>query len=417
MFIPVTKLPSDIAEYLTGFEAVLSKPQQHHFQTYIIGLIVGEGARTVTTINATRLPAERKDDSSVSRFVQQYRWTEEEIEQQRVAHGRAEIMTWLHNQTRDRQVTAYLIFDDSTHEKTGLHIAGAGSFRAGGSYKWGQKLVSSQLRIGPFSIPYWGDLYLKPEYCQNHAETFRTTTAMVRAQIQNFEPLPGTVTAVVVDSWFSGWPIIQAVLARAAEGFYLMCGLKKNRNIYRRDGRKVNLTTRAAELGRGHYEQIKTRGRTFYVHRYEGLVSRAGTAPCVVLICRQDLTDPDDKPFFLLCTNPALTTLQIIVRYLKRWDIETNYRNGKQLLGQDEYQGRSISGIIRHWCLGRVAYTYLELRRVRSLLTPGSGRQCHTLGQVCRIVKQEVVQALVTWLYALFQNGQDPAAACQLLGI
>jgi hypothetical protein len=417
MFIPVTRLPVDLAEYLAKYAEVLSKPQQHHFQTYAVGLMMCEGKRTITNINATRLPEERKDDTAVSRFANQYKWSEDEVEQQRVALAREEIITWLDNREGDRPITVYHIFDDSTHEKTGEDIAGAGSFRAGSGYKWGKKMVSSQLRVGPFNLPYWGDLYLKKEYCQAHGLVFRTTTEMVREQILNFEPLPGTETCILTDSWFNGWPVISAVKSREDEGFYLIGGLKKSRNIYRRDGRKVSLKVRASELERQHYQRIKANGRTFYAYRYQGRVSRAGEDPCVVLICHNDLADPKDKPFFILCTRTDLTTQQIIVRYLKRWGIETGYRNGKQLLGQDEYQGRSTLGTTRHWCLGRVSYTYLELRRVDSLLSQRRDQAWRTLGDVCRAVKREVVRALVQWLHDLFQAGQNPEAACELLGV
>jgi hypothetical protein len=417
MFIPVTGLPDSLAEYLASYEDILSKPQRYHFQTYVVGLVTCEGNRTVTNINATVLPGEQKDDTSVSRFVNQYKWPEDEVDQHRVALAREEIVTWLDNREKGRPVTTYLIFDDSTHEKTGDQIAGAGSFRAGGGYKWGKKMVSSLLRVGPFSLLYWGDLYLKKEYCEAEGLVFRTTTEMVRRQILSFEPLSSTETCVLVDSWFSGWPIISAVKSREDEGFYLISGLKKSRNIYQHDGSKVNLKTRASELGRQHYERVKANGRTFYVYRYDGKVSRAGDDPCVVLICRNDLFDPKDKPFFILCTRTDLTNQQIIVRYLKRWGIETGYRNGKQLLGQDEYQGRSVLGTIRHWCLGRVIYTYLELRRVNSLLTQRRDLALRTLGDVCRAVKREVVHALVEWLYDLFQTEQNPQVACALLGV
>ena len=418
MFIPVTGLPDSLAEYLNNYTNILSEPQQQHFQTYVVGLMICEGKRTITNINATLLPGERKDDTSVSRFANQYKWSEDEVEQRRVALARQEITTWLDNREGGRPVTAYLIFDDSTHEKTGEQIAGVGSYRAGGGYKWGKKMVSSLLRVGPFAVPYWGDLYLKKEYCEAEGLDFRTTTAMVREQILSFEPLPGTEeTCVLVDSWFSGDPIISVVKSREDEGFYLISGLKKSRNIYRRDGSKVNLETRASELGRQHYEQVKANGRTFYVYRYEGKVSRAGEDPCVVLICRNDLSNPKDEPFFILCTRMDLTNLQIIVRYLKRWGIETSYRNGKQLLGQDEYQGRSVLGTIRHWCLGRVAYSYLELRRVNSLLSRKRDQALHSLGQVCRTVKREILRSFVEWLFALFQAGQNAEIACQLLAV
>ncbi|MEA3308982.1 MAG: hypothetical protein U9Q70_05670 [Chloroflexota bacterium] len=125
------------------------------------------------------------------------------------------------------------------------------------------------------------------------------------------------------------------------------------------------------------------------------------------MICCNDLSDPQDKPFFILCTRTDLTNQQIIVRYLKRWGIETGYRNGKQLLGQDEYQGRSTLGTIRHWCL----------HRVNSLLTQNRDQALRTLGDVCRAVKREVLRALVQWLYDLFQEKQNPEVACGLLGV
>lgn len=417
MIIPVTEVPDDFAEYLNEYNDILSKPQQHHFQTYTVGLVTCENKRTMTNINVTRLPEERKDDSSLNRFVSEYKWSEDEVEQRRVALLREDVTTWLDNRDGGRPVTTYLIFDDSVHENTGKHIAGAGSYRAGSAYKWGKKMVSSQLRVGPFSLPYWADFYLKKEYCEAEGLDFHTTTEMVREQILNFEPLPGTKeTCILMDSWYSGWPILSAVKFREDEGFYAICGLKKSRNIYRRDGSKVNLETVANELELQHYEPVSAKGRIFYVYRYEGPVSRAGDDPCVVLICRNDIFDPTDEPFFILCTRTDLTNQQIIVRYLKRWKIETGYRNGKQLIGQDEYQGRSVLGTIRHWCLVRVTYTYLELRRVKSLLTHKRDQALHTLGDVCREVKREVARALVEWLHTTFQDGRDIETACQLLG-
>lgn len=135
MVIPVTELSTSLTEYIANYDGVLSKPQRHHFQTYLVGLITCEGKRTITNINATRLPEEQKDDTSVSRFASTYKWSEDEVDQQRVADVREAVTTWLDNRANDRPVTAYVIFDDSTHENTGDQIAGVGSFRAGGGYK------------------------------------------------------------------------------------------------------------------------------------------------------------------------------------------------------------------------------------------------------------------------------------------
>jgi hypothetical protein len=112
-----------------------------------------------------------------------------------------------------------------------------------------------------------------------------------------------------------------------------------------------------------------------------------------------------------------LSAQQFIVRYLKHWNIETGYRNGKQLLGQDEYQGYSVLDTIRHWCLGRAAYICLELRRGKCRLSHGQDQTLYTLSDVCRAVKCEVLHCFVNWPFAIFQEGQNVYAVCQLLGI
>jgi len=67
--------------------------------------------------------------------------------------------------------------------------------------------------------------------------------------------------------------------------------------------------------------------------------------------------------------------------------------------------------------MGRVAYTYLELRRVNSLLTHKRDQALPTSGDVCRFVKREIVQGLVHWLFSLFHDSQSVNTACLLLGI
>ena len=68
------------------------------------------------------------------------------------------------------------------------------------------------------------------------------------------------------------------------------------------------------------------------------------------------------------------------------------------------------------WYLVRVTYTYLKLRRVKSLLTHKRDQALHTLGDVCLEFKREVARALVEWLHTTFQDGREIETACQLLG-
>lgn len=41
---------------------------------------------------------------------------------------------------------------------------------------------------------------------------------------------------------------------------------------------------------------------------------------------------------------------QILAPYLKRWPIETFYRDGQQLLGLDAYRTRTFDAVEAHWC-------------------------------------------------------------------
>lgn len=41
----------------------------------------------------------------------------------------------------------------------------------------------------------------------------------------------------------------------------------------------------------------------------------------------------------------------------------------------------------------------------------------HTLEDVCRTVKWEIVWGLVDWLFVLFQDGKDAEIACLLLAV
>ena len=50
-------------------------------------------------------------------------------------------------------------------------------------------------------------------------------------------------------------------------------------------------------------------------------------------------------PAYLLCTNPAADTITILQRYLRRWDIEVNFRDQKTLLGVGEAQVRDPNAV------------------------------------------------------------------------
>ncbi len=72
------------------------------------------------------------------------------------------------------------------------------------------------------------------------------------------------------------------------------------------------------------------------------------------------------RPAFLICTDPDLAPDEILKAYVKRWDIEVNFRDEKQLLGFDEAQVRNPSSACIAPKLAVAAYSFLLLAATRS---------------------------------------------------
>jgi hypothetical protein len=71
------------------------------------------------------------------------------------------------------------------------------------------------------------------------------------------------------------------------------------------------------------------------------------------------------RPAFLICTDPALTTQQIVQQYVWRWDIEVNFREEKSLLGVGDGQVRTVQATQCLPAFQVAAYSMLLLAALR----------------------------------------------------
>ena len=78
------------------------------------------------------------------------------------------------------------------------------------------------------------------------------------------------------------------------------------------------------------------------------------------------------KPAFLICTDPDLSPEKILRTYVKRWDIEVNFRDEKQLLGFDQAQVRNPSSSFTAPKLAVAAYSFLLLAATRAFGVNGA---------------------------------------------
>ena len=83
------------------------------------------------------------------------------------------------------------------------------------------------------------------------------------------------------------------------------------------------------------------------------------------LLCERSLTD-DARKYYLLNLDATASLHDLVVVARSRWPIEQQYRELKDELGIDHFEGRSYRGWTHHTVLTAIAFTFLQLERRRS---------------------------------------------------
>ena len=81
-------------------------------------------------------------------------------------------------------------------------------------------------------------------------------------------------------------------------------------------------------------------------------------------VCEESLTDGDRKYYF--SNLPPSTPPRTLVTLARgRWAVEIQYRDFKNELGLDHFEGRSYPGWNHHAVLGAITFTFIQLERRR----------------------------------------------------
>ena len=83
------------------------------------------------------------------------------------------------------------------------------------------------------------------------------------------------------------------------------------------------------------------------------------------LLCERSLAD-DARKYYLLNLDATASLHDLVTVARSRWPIEQQYRELKDELGVDHFEGRSYRGWAHHTVLTAVAFTFLQLERSRS---------------------------------------------------
>jgi SRSO17 transposase len=83
------------------------------------------------------------------------------------------------------------------------------------------------------------------------------------------------------------------------------------------------------------------------------------------LLCERSLVD-DERKYYLLNLDAAAPLHDLVTLARSRWPIEQQYRELKDELGLDHFEGRRYRGWAHHTVLTAMAFTFLQLERRRS---------------------------------------------------
>jgi SRSO17 transposase len=193
-------------------------------------------------------------------------------------------------------------------------------------------------------------LYRQQSVCEVEGVPFASKIELMETTIRTCEPIAGTVTHVLLDSWYSAKRLWRAARERK---FLITTGIKSNRWLAVADpsapkGWKwQRLSEYTAQLSASDYIEVPwPKGeKTVYVHTVTTQVR--SLYRCQIVIVRQSLDAPVSQARSWASSDVEASPQTLLSHIATRWDIEVLFGDSKEELGLDQYQLMSAKAIVR----------------------------------------------------------------------
>jgi len=416
---PIVCLSAAVCEFAEVFRPCFSQRQWKYFVIVLLGLIECEGRRTLRGLLA--VIGEKASLCGLSRFFNRWQWSVAAVAETWLRRFRDQMQSQVqaeHQRQRAERaqrrgrpqvtvVTGYLIVDDSISLKVkGRKMQGLGRHYSNteGRVVTGHCLFSGLYVLLGRRCPLLPRLYRQKLVCEQEAVPFQSKIDLAVQEIEQFEPVAGSHTHVLMDSWFHCRKVRRAAQKR---GWDVSGGLKSNRVMRQinEDGSRIwlKVSEYAADLEATDWQEAvwpsQEGDRKVYVHTVLTWIRKLG--PTRLLITCHDPEDPAKSIRYWGSTLLEADAQTVINTLVVRWSIEVLFEDDKDLLGADHYQVMSAEAVVRFWtliaCLG---YFLDEQKALRS--------DCSTWGDVRRALQKEHQHNLLTWLQDQFQAGLSP---------
>jgi hypothetical protein len=420
---PIICLDAEARHFAERFRSVFSKPQYEYFVTVLLGLLECEGKRTLSGIKSKI--AHPPSLSGLSRFLSESPWVAQAlvvIWQERFRAEMQPLVEAEYEQVRQTQpkrrgrpkqplVTGYLIGDDSTMSKPkGRKMEGLGKHH---STTHEQRIIGHSLVQGLSVLldrrcPLAPQLYRQARVCEAEQVEFQSKIELMATLIREFEPVVGTKTHVLLDSWYGAKCLWHAARER---DFLITTGLKSNRWLRIADAtmpqgwRWQKVSDYLANLTEQDFVQLSwpRGGKPVYVHNVTTSVRKLYR--CQVVIVRHSLSAPLAQARYWASSDLEATSERLLTHISARWDIEVLFADGKEELGLDHDQLMSAQALLRFWTLAMLAYVFLEEEQHRLHV---AWQRPVTIGEARREIQRRHRHRLLEWLHEQFLSGVHP---------
>src|SRR6266849_4161780 len=423
MPVPIICLDDTLRHFVERYREQFSQPQYAYLVTVLVGLMLCESRRVLSEL--LRQVGEPPSLAGMSRFLSRAPWDEQEVGEQWLKQFRKEMQPKVaaeqayqrlaqpKRRGRPKQpfVTGYLIGDDSTmHKPKGRKMQGLGKHH---STTHEQRVVGHSLVAGLYVLlerrcPLAPRLYRQQAVCEKEEVPFQSKIDLMETLIRTFEPVAGTVTHVLLDSWYGAKVLWKAARER---GFLITTGLGSNRWLHVQDPttaqgwRWQNLSDYTAHLSQSDYMRVKWPKGEEEVYMHVVTTSVRKLYRCQVVIVRQSLDAPLSQARYWASSDLDADPATLLAHIAARWAIEVLFGDGKEELGLDHYQLMSATAIVRFWTLAMLAYVFLEEERDR---LQQQWQRPVTIGQARREIQRRHRRTVLIWLHAQFQSGVQP---------
>lgn len=368
-----------------NLDILYSNPQLKHITAFVMAMVLKGFHGKVSDINELYFTRHR---TTIGKFLNDSPWNEillsEEIKRYAIKR------IW--QISKDTGLPIYVIIDDTVNEKTVPSskaqntIEGCSFHNSHLKHKtvYGHQFVTVMLRCGDTVLPFDISLYEKE----------KSSKIELAKAILKLLPKPVNKGYVLADSWYS----CEALFNAATKcGFCYLGALKSNRKIfprgYKKDG--IKISDFIQKLQQHELDLVTVNGKAYYTYTYLGKINGSKKVKIIISWPQNALFNKMAMKCFI-SLDIEMSTKQLLNHYVKRWPIETFFREAKRNLGFNQYQIHSIRGIKRYMYLVMVTYLYCELDVQGKSLGFSKG---------LKRVRTEVKKLEISWIYSQSQKG------------